>query len=111
MKVYIDRYTIRIIPEDERDVAFIEDTMRLSKDGDEIALERIDNDNDPLGFRLETDLPSLPEAAKRNAPRPLKEGHYRRPVEDFIDIVDSWDGPPYTRGGAGDTKVDIESDF
>ena len=47
MKVYIDRYTIRIIPEDERDVAFIEDTMRLSKDGDEISLERIDNDNDP----------------------------------------------------------------
>ena len=58
MKIKIDRYTVHIIPENDQDVAFIEDTMRLSVDGDIIKLERIDEREEPMGFRLETDLGS-----------------------------------------------------
>ena len=107
MRIEIDRFTIHIIPENEQDAAFIEDTMRLSRDGDTITLERIDSENISAGFRLETDLPSLPEPLRRDAPRNIPEGHYRRPVEDLIDCEGSWDGPPYTRNGqkGGGTTV------
>ena len=43
MKIIFDRFTIKLIPETEQDVAFIEDTMGLVEDGDEIALERIES--------------------------------------------------------------------
>ena len=106
MRIEIDRFTIHIIPENDQDVAFIEDTMRLSQDGDMIKLERINSENIPTGFRLETDLPILPPAMNRTAPR-IPEGQYQRPVEDFIDTAGSWDGPPYSRNGqvGGNTKV------
>lgn len=107
MRIEIDRFTIHIIPENEQDAAFIEDTLRLSRDGDTIKLERIDSESIPAGFRLETDLPTLPDPLRRDAPRSIPDGQYQRPVEDLIDCVGSWDGPPYTRGGqkGGDTKV------
>ena len=97
MKIKIDRYTIHIIPESDADVAFVEDTMRLSRDGDMIKLERIDDKDDPMGFRLETDLANLPRQAERGQTQEIKEGLYQRPIEDFIDVADSWDGPPYSR--------------
>ena len=107
MRIEIDRFTIHIIPENEQDAAFIEDTMRLSRDGDTITLERIDSENISAGFRLETDLPTLPSPIKRDAPRYIAEDRYERPIEDFIDCEGSWDGPPYTRSGqkGGGTKV------
>jgi len=121
MKIKYDRYTISLIPENEQDVAFIEDTMRLSKDGDEISLERIDAKDEEMGFRLETDIPSLPEPIKRNAPHPSVakglptegEDTFERDLDDLIDVRGSWDGPPYTRSKVqkypqtgGGTKVD-----
>ena len=115
MKIKVDRYTVHIIPETDQDVAFIEDTMRLSLDGDVIKLERIDEKSDPMGFRLETDLGTLPRQQERGQTRPIKEGLYQRPIEDFIDVVDSWDGPPYSRtsprgeGKVEKTKVDNEA--
>ena len=101
MKVILDRYTIKLVPESEHDIAFIEDTMGLWKDGMEISLERIDSENSEFGFRLETDLAKLPKGIKANLPHPSSET-YQRPLDDFIDVEDSWNGPPYKRGG--DTK-------
>ena len=43
MRIELDRWTIRIIPENEQDIAFVEDTMGLYQDGQVIELERIDN--------------------------------------------------------------------
>ena len=107
MKIKVDRYTVHIIPETDQDVAFIEDTMRLSLDGDVIKLERIDEKSDPMGFRLETDLGTLPRQQERGQTRPIKEGLYQRPIEDFIDVADSWDGPPYSRTSPrGEGKVE-----
>ena len=109
MKIKIDRYTVHIIPENDQDVAFIEDTMRLSVDGDIIKLERIDEREEPMGFRLETDLGSLPRQQDRGRTQPIKKGLYQRPLEDFIDVEDSWDGPPYSRSAPRvATKVDNE---
>jgi hypothetical protein len=105
MKVVIDRFTIKIVPEDEQDVAFIEDTMGMYKDGCELSLERIDSENIEMGFRLETDLPALPVPV-RDQPRKKVET-FKRPLDDFIDVVGSWDGPPYKRG---DTKEMCELD-
>ena len=101
MKIEFDRFTIRIVPENEQDVAFIEDTMGLYKDGVEISLERIDSENVEMGFRLESDLPAIP--SPNRAQKTKKVETFKRPLDDFIDIADSWDGPPYKRGG--DTKV------
>ena len=55
MKIVLDRYTIKIIPENGQDIAFIEDTMGLWRDGEGITLERIDASDEESGFRLETD--------------------------------------------------------
>jgi hypothetical protein len=111
MKVILDRFTIKIIPESDQDIAFIEDTMGLWKDGDEITLERIDTKGNKFEFRLETDLTGRPTGAKKhlqsaeatkdlpkNLP-PIEGPTYERPVEDLIDCEDSWDGPPYKRTG------------
>jgi len=46
MKMEITRNSIRIIPEDEQDIAFIEDTLGLVKEDDFINLKRIS----PLGL-------------------------------------------------------------
>jgi len=103
MRIEIDRWTIRLIPESRQDVAFIEDTMGLYGDGDEIHLERIDAEDEPFGFRLETDLPSLPSNNKKGLPHPSSKSStgdtFKRPLDDFIDIQGSWDGPPYTKNG------------
>tara|TARA_R100000808_G_scaffold423_1_gene2308 strand:+ start:7384 stop:7704 length:321 start_codon:yes stop_codon:yes gene_type:complete len=100
MKIEFDRFTIRIIPENEQDVAFIEDTMGLSEDGSQISIERIDSENINMGFRLETDLPLTPKPARIQTKKKVET--FERPLEDFIDIAGSWDGPPYKR--SGDTK-------
>jgi hypothetical protein len=102
MKVILDRYTISLIPESDQDIAFIEDTMGMWRDGDEISLERIDTENSEFGFRLETDLPVKPHRGRKDLPHPSSET-YKRPLEDFIDFSDSFDGLPYKRDG--DTKV------
>lgn len=100
MRIEFDRFTIRIIPENEQDVAFIEDTMGLCKDGSVLSLERIDSENIDMGFRLETDLPKLPTPNRKQLKKKVET--FQRPLEDFIDVADSWDGPPYKR--SGDTK-------
>ena len=56
MRIEFDRYTIKLIPETEQDVAFIEDTMGLCGDGDSILLERFDYESEDCGFCLETDI-------------------------------------------------------
>ena len=94
MKIIFDRFTIKLIPETEQDVAFIEDTMGLVEDGDEIALERIDSEDVELGFRLETDLRTKPAIRKVDMPphpsyKLKPNGLYERPLEDFIDFADS----------------------
>ena len=110
MRIELDRWTIRIIPENEQDIAFVEDTMGLYKDGQVIELERIDNDRD--GFRLETDLPKVKNPNKSTVISQTADTvTFKRPLDDFIDIEDSWDGPPYRRSGiasTGGTKVDNE---
>ena len=74
MKIKIDRYTVHIIPENDQDVAFIEDTMRLSVDGDIIKLERIDEREEPMGFRLETDLGSFLDSKIGGERNQLRKG-------------------------------------
>jgi len=111
MKIEIDRWTIRLIPENEQDTAFVEDTMGLYKDGQTIELERIDGEAG--AFRLETDLPKIKNPNKIAAASQTAETvTFQRPIEDFIDVEDSWDGPPYSRSGImqsrGGTKVDNE---
>ena len=50
--------TIVIIPETDQDVAYLEDTLRLRKDGDIVKFERIDNcSNSWIKFRLESYTP------------------------------------------------------
>jgi len=109
MKIKIDRFTIRIIPENEQDVAFIVDTMKLGVDGAEIQLERIDATEEPMGFRLETDI--TPFCANysnnREQTKRSKDELFQRPLTDFIDSQGSWEGPPYSRTGA---SGHIESD-
>lgn len=100
MKIEFDRFTIRIIPENEQDVAFIEDTMGLTDDGSLMSIERIDSENIEMGFRLETDLPVTPKPTRAQTKKKVET--FQRPLEDLIDIADSWDGPPYKR--SGDTK-------
>ena len=100
MKIEFDRFTIRIIPENEQDVAFVEDTMGLCEDGSTISIERIDSENIEMGFRLETDLPTIPKPSRIQTKKKVET--FQRPLDDFIDIEGSWDGPPYKRGG--DTK-------
>ena len=106
MKIEFDRFTIRIVPENEQDVAFIEDTMGLCKDGSEISIERIDSENIEMGFRLETDLPAVPKPTRIQTKKKVET--FRRPLDDFIDVVGSWDGPPYSK--SGDTKKMDEAD-
>ena len=100
MKSQFDRFTIRIIPENEQDVAFIEDTMGLCDDGATLSLERIDSENIDMGFRLETDLPNMPKPSRNQSKKKVET--FQRPIDDFIDVAGSWDGPPYKR--SGDTK-------
>tara|TARA_Y100001938_G_C7842643_1_gene306869 strand:- start:261 stop:581 length:321 start_codon:yes stop_codon:yes gene_type:complete len=106
MKIEFDRFTIRIIPENEQDVAFVEDTMGLCEDGSTISIERIDSENIEMGFRLETDLPSIPKPRRIQTKKKVET--FQRPLDDFIDVEGSWDGPPYKRGG--DTKKMDEID-
>ena len=113
MKIVLDRYTIKIIPENGQDIAFIEDTMGLWRDGEGITLERIDASDEENGFRLETDLSPKPVGARKDpenaeSTKTLPNGYllpeddgetYQRPIDDFIDVEGSWDGPPYKRTG------------
>jgi hypothetical protein len=46
MKLIVERSSLRIQPESDQDVAFIEDSLRLSGAGDSIALTRVDFDAD-----------------------------------------------------------------
>ena len=110
MKIVFDRYTIKLIPETEQDVAFIEDTMGLLEDGDEIALERIESENVEFGFRLESDLRTKPAVRKADLPphpsyKIKSNGLYERPIEDFIDFCDS-DNVEVVQGKGGTKKLD-----
>ena len=110
MKIVFDRFTIKLIPETEQDVAFIEDTMGLVEDGDEIALERIDSEDVELGFRLETDLRTKPAVKKADLPphpsyKLKPNGLYERPLEDFIDFADS-DNIEAIQNKGGTKKLD-----
>jgi len=109
MKIIYDRYTIKLIPETEQDVAFIEDTMGLCSDGDTIDLERIDSEDVECGFRLETDLRKIPISKHNLPPHPsykLKaNGLYERPLKDFIDFCDS-DNIEAVQGKGGTKKLD-----
>ena len=73
--------------------------MGLFKDGDSVSLERLDYDIEKMGFRLETDLPSIANPNKKFLPHPKY-----RPLEDLIDYSGSFDGPPYSRTYPGGTK-------
>ena len=42
MRFEIGRHGIRVIPEDEHDIAYIEDTLGLKHEGDYVDLTRID---------------------------------------------------------------------
>tara|TARA_Y100001938_G_C7863613_1_gene316826 strand:+ start:228 stop:560 length:333 start_codon:yes stop_codon:yes gene_type:complete len=110
MKIVFDRFTIKLIPETEQDVAFIEDTMGLVEDGDEIALERIESEDVELGFRLETDLRTKPAVKKADLPphpsyKLKPNGLYERPLEDFIDFADS-DNIEAIQNKGGTKKLD-----
>tara|TARA_R110002020_G_scaffold427811_1_gene637239 strand:+ start:1777 stop:2106 length:330 start_codon:yes stop_codon:yes gene_type:complete len=109
MKIIYDRYTIKLIPENEQDVAFIEDTMGLCGDGDTIDLERIESEDVEYGFRLETDLKSGPVHKHNLPPHPSYKmkpnGLYERPLEDFIDFCDS-DNIEAVQGKGGTKKLD-----
>ena len=43
MKIEIKRDAILIVPESDQDRAFIEDSLGLSKNGQSIAFDRVDN--------------------------------------------------------------------
>lgn len=59
MQFRLSRETIVIIPETDQDVAFLEDTMRLRKDGDVVKFERVnDQSNNWIKFRLESYTPA-----------------------------------------------------
>ena len=108
MRIEFDRYTIKLIPEDEQDVAYIEDTMGLCGDGDNIILERFDVEGEEFGFCLETDIRPMTVNKDTLPPHPSikkgKEELYQRPIDDFIDFTDSFDGPPYNRTSPEGTK-------
>ena len=70
--------------------------------------EIFDSEGEECGFCLETDL--RPRTVNKNTlpPHPSvkkeKEELYQRPLEDFIDFTDSFDGPPYSRTSPEGTK-------
>ena len=59
MQLRLSRETIVIIPETDQDVAFLEDTMRMRKDGDVVKFERVDDKSQNwIKFRLESYTPA-----------------------------------------------------
>ena len=103
MKVRVERYTLVIVPENEQDLAYIEDTMGLTADCQMIQLERIDGED---GVRLETELsssPSSPPLASKDVPtKKIDASKFKDWGEgDYIERTTSRNG--------GETLVDIQA--
>ena len=100
MKLVIDRYTLVIEPENDQDIAYIEDTLGLFKNGDAIRLERLDGQD---GFVLETDESPIAEPAVAASPK-------RPDPEIAAKFKDFCEGSELERTASrngGETLVDI----
>ena len=61
MKFQIKKYGIQIIPENEQDIAYIEDTLQLKEEGDCLNLKRIASHGLPRSLAY---LEAVPENRK-----------------------------------------------
>ena len=94
MKLIIDRFTLVIEPENDQDIAYIEDTLGLLKNGDSLRLVRCrDGDFD---IALETDTTEY------------KAAHA---VDDIDEVTDPEGVVPAEDTGIQVTRPDIASQF
>lgn len=104
MKLIIDRYTLVIEPENDQDIAYIEDTLGLLKNGDSIRLERLD---DQSGFVLETDdAESANIDAKQSKAKKSPDPAIAAKFKDFCEGSEL--ERTASRNG-GETLVDIQA--
>ena len=107
MKLIIDRYTLVIEPENDQDIAYIEDTLGLIKNGDSIRLERLDGQS---GFVLETDeapedvspLKDLDDSKTQKYPDPELAGKFK-------DFCEGSEVERTTSRNGGETLIDIQA--
>ena len=107
MKLIIDRYTIVIEPENDQDIAYVEDTLGLLRNGDFIRLERLDSQR---GFILETDEASADDPV-RSEEKSTQIKKYPDPelAAKFKDIGVGNDLEKTTSRNGGETLVDIKA--
>ena len=106
MKLIIDRYTLVIEPENDQDIAYIEDTLGLIKNGDAIRLERLDNQS---GFVLETD--ESEETTSPSVAHLSKPKKYPNPelAAKFKDFCEGSDLEKTSSRNGGETLIDIQA--
>lgn len=106
MKLIIDRFALVIEPENDQDIAYIEDTLGLIKNGDIIRLKRLDSQN---GFVLEADE----SEADVSIPKPLSAKIKKLPdLELAAKFKDFCDGSSLERTASrngGETLIDIKA--
>jgi hypothetical protein len=106
MQFRMGRETIIIIPETDQDVAYLEDTLGLRKDGDVIKFERLDNQsNNWIKFRVESYTPA-DHWHDDEACDYRREGKPKRRVDTsrFKDIADYSEEPTGDYGTLVDTS-------
>ena len=104
MKLIIDRYTLVIEPENDQDIAYIEDTLGLLKNGDAIRLERLDGQ---AGFVLETDeAPEEETPASKPETQKLPDPAIAAKFKDFCEGSEL---ERTTSRNGGETLVDIQA--
>jgi hypothetical protein len=106
VKLIIDRYTLVIEPENDQDIAYIEDTLGLIKNGDTIRLERLDNQS---GFVLETDESeeaTSPSVAQQ--PKPKKHPNPELAAK-FKDFCEASDLEKTSSRNGGETLIDMQA--
>jgi hypothetical protein len=106
VKLIIDRFALVIEPENDQDIAYIEDTLGLIKNGDVIRLKRLDSQG---GFVLEADE----SGADVFVPKPLNSKIKKLPDPElaakFKDFCDGSNLEKTASRNGGETLIDIKA--
>ena len=108
MKLIIDRYTLVIEPENDQDIAYIEDTLGLLKNGDAIRLERLDGQS---GFILESDeIEDMSTTSSTNSAA-ITTKKYPDPAlaAKFKDFCEGSELERTASRNGGETLIDIQA--
>jgi len=108
VKLIIDRFTLVIEPENDQDIAYIEDTLGLLKNGDAIWLERLDSDR---GLVLETDITERCNGPVCPPAKTVSKKKYPDPelARQFKDFGEGNELERTASRNGGETLVDIQA--